>query len=66
MNDFIIGFILGTLFDLLSNLLVEPIRRRDRRKCNYDCKRCPVWDCDVHICNSQKRKDIMRGKIKDE
>lgn len=65
-KNFIIGFILGTLFDLLNSLMVEPIRIRYRRNCNYDCSRCKVWDCDVHVCNRQKIKDIKKGKINNE
>ena len=56
-------FIAGAFFDWLCNIMVEPIRRRDRRKCNYDCSKCKVWDCDRHLCNEQKIKDIKKGKL---
>lgn len=60
----ILAFIAGAAFECFNNLMVEPIRRRDRRKCNYDCSKCKVWDCDKHLCDEQKKKDIKKGKLK--
>lgn len=64
MNLFI-AFMLGSLFDLICNLMVESIRRRWRKECNYDCSTCRVWDCGVHLCNEQKRKEIISAKKQD-
>ena len=60
MNLFI-AFMLGSLFDLICNLMVEPIRKRWRKECNYDCSICRVWDCHKHLCDKQKNKD-MKGR----
>ena len=56
-------FICGMLFESFNDFLVEPVRKRWRRKCNYDCSKCGVWDCDRHLCNEQKEKDIKKGKL---
>lgn len=62
-DKLILAFIAGAAFNCFSNFMVEPMRKRIRRKCNYDCSKCRVWDCDRHLCNEQKEKDIKKGKI---
>lgn len=57
MDKVIIGFFIGSLCECFSNLSVEPIRRRWRRQCNYDCSKCKVWDCDRFYCLVQKEKE---------
>lgn len=50
MDRLIIGFFIGSAFNCFSDLMVEPIRRRWRKKSNYDCSKCKVWDCSRHLC----------------
>ena len=59
-----IGFIIGFAFDCFNNLMVEPMRRRWRKECNYDCSRCKVWDCSRHLCIEQKEKENRKRKKK--
>lgn len=62
MDKLLIGFFIGSAFDCFSNLMVEPIRRRWRKQCQYNCSKCKVWDCGRHICSEQKYKDEKKGK----
>lgn len=65
MDRLLIGFFIGTLFDCFSNLSVEPIRRRWRKKCNYDCSKCKVWDCGRHLCIEEKEKENRKREKKE-
>lgn len=59
MEDFFIRlsfFLIGIIYSLLLDLIVEPTRIRWRKQANYDCKNCKVWDCPVHRCIKQKKK----------
>ncbi len=56
MKDILFGFFIGSLFDCFCNLMVEPIRRRWRKECKYNCSNCRVWDCGRHLCIQQKKK----------
>lgn len=60
MNLFI-AFMLGYLFDLICDLMVEPIRKHWRKECNYDCSTCRVWDCVKHSCDRKRNRD-MKGR----
>ncbi len=51
-----IYFILGMIFESFCNLLVEPIRRKWRIECGYNCSNCRVWDCPVHECRKHRDK----------
>lgn len=62
MENILIGFFIGSAFDCFCNLMVEPIRRRWRKKCNYNCFNCRVWDCGRHLCLKQKKKDERKEK----
>ena len=65
MDKEIIYFIIGVIFEHICSLSVEPIRKKWRRQCNYDCTKCKVWDCDFHRCVSQEKCDLKkRNKIK--
>lgn len=61
--DLFIAFMLGSLFDLICNLMVEPIRKRWRKGCNYDCSICRVWDCDKHLCDYKRKKEEEKRKV---
>jgi len=52
----LIYFILGMIFESFCNLLVEPIRNKWRKECNYHCSMCKVWDCPVHMCRKKKTR----------
>lgn len=54
MDRLNIGVLIGLTIDFISNLLVEPIRRKWRKQCNYDCTKCKVWDCSKHCCIANK------------
>lgn len=60
MNKVLIGFILAIIFEWFNNLSVEPIKRKWRRQCNYDCFKCKVWNCDRFYCLAQKEKEIKK------
>lgn len=64
-NKILIGFILGAIFDWFNNLSVEPIRKKWRRQCNYDCFKCKVWDCDRFYCLAQKEKENRKREKKE-
>ena len=66
MDRLILGFILGSLFESFNYLLLEPMKRKWRRQCKYDCSKCKVWDCDKHLCRNQKIKDIKKGRINED
>ena len=59
------AFILGMIYEYFNWLLCEPIRKRWRKQCNFNCENCRVWDCDKHLCDEQKRKDQKRKEMKD-
>lgn len=67
MDKLYIGVLIGLTIDFISNLLVEPIRRKWRKQCNYDCTKCKVWDCgmhDMHCCIAQQNRELKkRNKI---
>ena len=52
----IISFALGMIYDLILFASVEPIRKKWRKECNYNCKNCKVWDCQYHKCKYLKDK----------
>lgn len=41
----IIFFVLGFLYSYLCDLVVEPIRRKWRKDCGFNCSKCKVFDC---------------------
>ena len=64
MDKTFIAFMIGAIFEYICSLSVEPIRRKWRRQCNYDCTKCKVWDCDRYRCVSQEKRDLKkRNKI---
>lgn len=63
MDKLLIGFFIGSAFDCFCNLMVEPLRRRWRRECKYNCSKCKVWDCSRHNCLKQKYKDEKKVKV---
>lgn len=59
MEDFFIRllfFLIGILYSILLDLIVEPTRIRWRKQANYDCNNCKVWDCPVHRCSKKRKK----------
>lgn len=57
MNDFVLGFIVGYSADFIGSLLTIPIKKKLKKECNYDCSKCGVWDCEMHDCIKQKKKE---------
>lgn len=62
MSGFIKGFIVGSLYSVIGSLLCEPVRRKWRKECNYDCSKCRVWDCPRHTCLKCKEKSKRKGE----
>lgn len=60
-----VGFALGFCFDLINYYLCEPIRRKWRKECNFDCSNCKVWDCNRLDCLSQKKNYERKLKKKE-
>ena len=60
MDKVLIGFVLGIIFDWFNWFSVEPIRKKWRKQCNYDCSKCKVWDCERFLCLAQKEKEIKK------
>lgn len=52
-----LGFVLGSLYDLICNLILIPFKRKWRRECNYDCSKCKAFDCERFDCIRQMEKD---------
>ncbi len=61
MSNFVLGFICGTIFDLLCNLSIIPFKRKYAKDCNFDCSKCKVWDCERHDCIRMKEKEEKNG-----
>lgn len=38
------------LFYLANSVVEEYMKHRYRKKCNYNCETCKVWDCQYHHC----------------
>lgn len=56
MNKYIfIGFLLNEIMHFFGDLLCEPIRKKWRKECNYDCSKCKVWDCYVFNCEKHRK-----------
>jgi len=41
---------LFSILSLISDLLITKYRKYLAKKCNYDCSKCKVWDCQQHSC----------------
>ena len=55
----LIFFLIGILYSILLDLIVEPIRIRWRKQANYDCKKCKVWDCPAKKCIKKSKYFII-------
>lgn len=55
-------FIAGIFFSISINLICEPIRRKWRKECDFNCKKCKVFDCSKYICEKQKKKYLQKGE----
>lgn len=66
MDRLLIAFFIGIIFESFNWWSCEPIRRRWRRQCNFNCENCRVWDCDKHLCDEQKRKAQKKEDKKNE
>lgn len=58
-----LGFVLGSLYDLICNLILILFKRKWRRECNYDCSKCKAFDCERFDCIRQMEKDKKNNKI---
>lgn len=65
MDKVLIGFALGIIFEWFNWFSVEPIRKKWRRQCNYDCSKCKVWDCGRFYCLEQKEKENRKREKKE-
>lgn len=61
MKGFILGFITCVIMQIIEIISVEPMKKKWRRQCNFNCENCRVWDCDKHLCDEQKRKEHKKG-----
>lgn len=34
----------------IQSIIEEHMKHRLRKKCNYNCENCKVWDCQYHHC----------------
>lgn len=59
--EILISFIIGYLFNRLVYWTNEPIRKYWRKKCNYNCEECKVWDCEKHYCDYEKQKKEVKN-----
>lgn len=55
MNDFLI-FLVGIIGLFLADMMVTFIKKREIKRCNYDCSKCKNWDCWSSYC-AEKRKE---------
>lgn len=53
----ITSFVIGMLYTCILNASVFPIREKWRKECNYNCKKCKVFDCPKHRCDNLRRKN---------
>lgn len=62
VNDLFSAFLLGILlksgFDLISYYICEPIRRKWRKECNFDCSSCNYVNDVYEIANSWSSCDL--------
>lgn len=58
--NFLLGLLVGYFMPFIENLFVEPIRKKWRKQCNYDCSKCKVWDCDKKVCDFKKLKYLSK------
>lgn len=65
MNNNDIYFLAGMIFSILMDIIVEPIRRKWRKECNFECKNCKVFDCSKFDCDRQKEK-FLKKKQKEQ
>ena len=56
MKLFLVAFLLVTLMYFIDFILVEPIRIKWRKDCNFDCLKCKCWDCQKKRCDYYKRR----------
>ena len=52
-------FVFGFLYNDLLDLVVEPIRRKWRKECKFDCSKCKVWDCSRNC-----KEKLLKGGVK--
>ena len=38
----------------INALIMLHFKRKDAKKCNYNCKECGVWDCMSKECNKKR------------
>lgn len=55
----LVFFLIGILYSILLDLIVEPTRIRWRKQANYDCKKCKVWDCPAKNCIKKSKYFII-------
>ena len=55
----LVFFLIGILYSILLDLIVEPTRIRWRKQVNYDCKKCKVWDCPAKKCIKKSKYFIF-------
>ena len=56
---YLMFFVFGFLYNDLLDLVVEPIRRKWRKECKFDCSKCKVWDCSRNC-----KEKLLKGGVK--
>lgn len=39
---------------IINDLIMLHFKRKDAKKCNYDCSKCKVYDCMSKECNKKR------------
>jgi len=42
------------LIGLWSDLIMIQLKKRNTKKCNYNCENCKNWDCFSKYCNKKR------------
>lgn len=55
----LVFFLIGMLYRILLDLIVEPFRIRRRKQANYNCNKCKVFDCPGKKCFKKSKYFII-------
>lgn len=56
MNEFF-RFLLAMFALFLADMSVTFMKKRNAKKCNYDCSKCKNWDCWSSYCKEKREGD---------
>lgn len=57
MEEIEIGIIIGIGIQIINEIIIEIIRNKWRKECNYKCEKCKVFDCNYWKCKKRKNND---------